>query len=90
MQKKQKVTHPYIMRGSKRGAEKVLQSDLLTIDCFTAFMYNPTEEQIKKKPPICSLRVVTQKRTTAILSSRYVDFKTLKRYVKNAKKGGKS
>lgn len=91
MQKEQKVTHPFIMMGTKkgalkRGAQKVLQSDLLTIDCFTGFMYNPTLQQIKNKPPMCSLRIVTEKRTIAILSSRYLDFKTLKRYVRDAEK----
>lgn len=89
--KNEQVTAPFIMMGTKkgavkRGAQKVAQSDFLTIDGFTTFIFNPTEKQIKAKLPMCSLRMVMHGRTIAVLNSRYVNIKELKRYLRDAEK----
>lgn len=84
--KKQQVTNPYIMKAHKKGAGKAVQSDLLTLDLFTAFMYVPTAAQVKQKPHNCSLTMPTGKGSTTVLSSRYLDIKALSQYLKSVEK----
>lgn len=84
--KKQQVTNPYIMKAHKKGAGKAVQSDLLTVDLFTAFMYLPTVAQVKKRPPVCSLTMPTEKGSTTVLSSRYLDIQALTKFLKQTPK----
>src|ERR1700761_4743829 len=79
-----KQTLPYIMKAHKKGASKEVQSYFLTPDLFTTFMYVPTGAQVKKKPPICSLTMATEKGSTTLISSRYVNIEGMKKYVKDA------
>lgn len=81
-----KQTSPFIMQAHKKGAGKAAQSNYLTLDLFTAFMYVPTQAQVDQKPPICSFTIATEKGSTTLLSSRYLDMKALTKYLKNAEK----
>lgn len=82
---KRGLTHPYIMKANKNGAKKAVQSEHITLDLFTTFMYLPTSAQVKQKPPFCSLTVATDKGSVQVLKSRYLDLKGLTAYVKRAK-----